>query len=116
MYRRTQVKTRKPHHCFGCQFVFPEGVILFDCCGVWEGDFWFGYVCPLCDAFLNSPQGRHYSDDGYTEGELYHDGWKNEEEFLKNWLKENKPLSVLYKNQWRKTKKEGYIPRLKEAV
>lgn len=112
MYRSTLVKTRKPHHCFGCQFVFPEGVPLFDCCGIWEGDFWSGYLCRICDAYLKSPEGIHFSDDGYMEGMLYHEGWKDDEEFLKRWLKENKPQSVLFKNKWKKTKKEGYVSTL----
>lgn len=114
MHRRTKVKTRKPHHCFGCQYVFPEGVTLFDCCGIWEGDFWSGYICPICDDYMMSPQGREYSENGYMEGDLY-EGWRDDAYFIKGWLTVNKPLSVLFKNRWRKTK-EGYFSTVKGAT
>ena len=115
MYRRTKVKkTRKAHHCFGCQFVFPAGVTLYDCCGVWEGDFWSSYICPICDAYLSTPNGSEYNDNGYMQGDLY-EGWRDDIDFLKGWLASNKPLPVLFSTSWRKTK-EGYVSTYKEPT
>lgn len=61
------VKTRKPHHCFGCAREFPKGSIL-NREAVADGETVFtAYICPDCEDYLHS---KDYEGDEFCYGDL----------------------------------------------
>ena len=59
-------KTRKPHRCTGCRKRFPAGSWLWYQSGVWDGEFYSGYMCQPC--YQEMRRGDY--SDGFSEGDL----------------------------------------------
>ncbi len=93
MYHEHLVTTRKEHVCIGCLFRFPPKITLWKRAYVFDGDFHSDYLCAICHKFLNENRNDFY--DGFKEGELFSEGWRHNEDFVRRYLSQNKPLSVL---------------------
>lgn len=61
------VKTRKPHHCFGCAREFPKGSILNREAVEDGGTVFTAYMCPECEDYLQSAD---YSGNEFCYGDL----------------------------------------------
>lgn len=81
--------------------IFPPSSDLTYYAGV-DGGWVNYYLCAICADYVNEAR-----IDEFEDGELYSDGWSpisNGEDFIREWLKENKPLCVEYKGHWRRCK------------
>lgn len=66
-YNERKIKhTRKEHKCMGCLKKFPKGHSLYYGSGIFDGDFFAGYLCGPCNRELYNGDYR----DGYSDGEL----------------------------------------------
>ncbi len=105
-YHSTIVRTKKEHHCDGCQRVFPVGASLSKISSRDSDGFYSAYRCAICESYLKA--NRDIED--FFQGELLYEGWGPDADggdFVADWLSKNKPLCVEYDGHWRKTK-EGY--------
>ncbi len=77
-----QVKTRKPHRCWGCEREFPAGTIMqaITCVESGEpGDIHTSYWCPVCIAVVD----EDWEEDGYSYGQIRDGDWIQWEEMRK---------------------------------
>jgi len=70
MYNEKYVVSKKNHRCFGCCQCIPSGTKVKYFTGVCDGDFYYGYLCPVCVIVLEDFDNY---DDKYYEGDLYED-------------------------------------------
>ena len=64
-----QVKTRKPHNCWGCAREYPAGTEMQLVESVDQGEFYRAYWCKEClSLFAYIP--TYMDDDGWAYGEL----------------------------------------------
>ena len=65
--KQKDVKTRKPHQCFGCARKFPAGSKLEYRVEVNDSnELWYGYLCDVC---IEMEYSMEYGDE-YSCGEL----------------------------------------------
>ncbi|MDD5701599.1 MAG: hypothetical protein PHU23_06055 [Dehalococcoidales bacterium] len=62
------VKTRKPHHCWGCTTEYPIGTemlrVTTEDCGKLSSVYW----CKICDKYLQDHRNDFYFDQGFEYG------------------------------------------------
>ena len=63
------VKTKKPHHCWGCAKEFPTGTELLKSVSVDQGEFSSSYWCKACEEIMDDLEDWQ-KEDGFTYGEL----------------------------------------------
>ena len=56
-------KTRKPHRCFGCDRMIPQGTRAEKWTSVDSGDISSSYFCLDCAEYSHTPAGRDNADD-----------------------------------------------------
>ncbi|HBG21971.1 MAG TPA: hypothetical protein DDW83_01805 [Peptococcaceae bacterium] len=74
--RWQEVKTRKPHKCWGCDKEYPAGTQMISAAYADGGTVFGGYWCKTCQEYMH----RHFeSGDECEQGEIYEndpDGWE----------------------------------------
>lgn len=65
------VVIRKDRKCTGCLCELSKGSKVKYVTGIFDREFFFSYLCDVCDEYLNEC-GADF-DDGYGEGELTND-------------------------------------------
>lgn len=61
--------SRKIHSCSGCDCKIPKGSAYTYFVGIYEGDFYSGHMCDICDKFI-SKYPRLFDDVEFEEGSL----------------------------------------------
>ncbi len=69
-----EVKTRKPHRCFGCMKTYPKGTMMVSATNVDGGDINSCYWCNVCQEYM-----RRFFElgDETGEGEIFENDPEN---------------------------------------
>ena len=67
-YHERKVKTRKAHKCEGCCDKFPPGTEMAYVTGVFEGEFFYAYLCVECRDYMQANPWEF--EDGWSLGDV----------------------------------------------
>lgn len=84
LFKDKEVKTRKPHRCWGCTRIFQQGTTMNYRTGADGGMFWSGYHCKTCKEIESLTEDLEELKEGWVLDEMdyYYGPIPTPEEYL----------------------------------